>query len=190
MANVSEDPTKEIMATLAEFKSVIDDFSKDELSSMASSYIANADKTTKEIINQAKSRGIDLNDENWDNDEVSKEDKTFISDLILSLSGPSKVHQAILDKASTKGIKLETVEIDQYLYELQENDELDDLELSEEALATVSGGAFWFAPLIAWGVAKIAAYATVGKVAAAVVGPGSIAVAAASTGVRQKTGKP
>ena len=166
MAKVSEDPTKGIMATLAEFKSVIDDFSKDELSSMSSSYIVNADKTTKEIVNQAKSRGIDLNDENWDNDEISKEDKTFISDLFSSLSVPTKVHQAILDKASTKGIKLETVEIDQYLYELQENDELDNLELSEEALATVSGGAFWFAPLF---VAKMAASGiTVGKVAAAV----------------------
>ena len=176
------------MATLTEFKSVMDDFSQDELSSMASSYIVNADKTNKEIVNQAKSRGIDLTDENWDNDEVSKEDKTFISDLILSLSGPSKVHQAILDKASTKGIKLESVEIDQYLYELQENDELDNLELSEEALATVSGGAFLFAPLIAWGVGKVAAYATVGKVTAMCIGPGTIAVSAARTGVRAKEG--
>lgn len=60
------------------------------------------------------------------------------------------------------------------------------MELSEEALATVSGGAFWFAPLIAWGVGKIAAYATVGKVAAAAIGPGTIAGSAARARTNKK----
>lgn len=102
MTTIKAEPTNELMATLTEFKSVMDEFTQDELSSVASSYIVNADTTTKEIVNQAKSRGIDLTDENWDNAEVSKDDKTFVSDSFYHLVAHPRSIKRYLTKLMPK----------------------------------------------------------------------------------------
>ena len=55
---------------------------------------------------------------------------------------PEAATAKLIQMAADKGFELTSEEIIQFISQMNENDEFSDLELSPEALATVSGGVF------------------------------------------------
>ncbi len=66
-----------------------------------------------------------------------EEISTLASEYLLDLE---KTTAKIIQMAAGKGFELTSEEIIQHLTQMNENDEFDDIELSNEALAAVAGG--------------------------------------------------
>ena len=153
------------MATLQEFKTVISDYSSQELSQIATQYINESAKAVQSLIAEGKDQGLDLTSED-DSIEYSENELEAASNLLNGYKGAENVYKTLIEKGSEKGIELTPVEIEGYLQEMAAGDEFNNIELGDEALAQVSGGAWFLAGLaakaLAWGGKKMAAKAAAG----------------------------
>jgi len=154
------------MSSIEAFKSVISDLSSEEVSQLASDYVVEKKVICENFSVLAKEKGIDVSKFN-DPSQFNEEELAIIASITGSDEIASKSVKS-LDKlsqlAQDKGISISNVEIETCLAEMQENDEFDDLELSNEALEIVSGGGFWFGV-----TAKLAL-----KITVAAIGPTAI----------------
>lgn len=168
------------MATLEQFKAVLDDYSPEQLSDLATQYVTSSGKAVQQLMQAAQAQGIDLSSDAG-SDSFSEEDIQKAAALMESYKGPEAVYEALIDQAKAKGIDLDAGEIEVYLHEMNDNDEFSDIELGPEALEMVSGGGWFLGGLLAKGAAFLAKKAmtvTAGKVAAGVIGPSAILGAA------------
>ena len=155
------------MATLQEFKSVVSDYSSQELSQIASQYINESAKAVQDLIAAGKDQGLDLASE--DNSiEYSESELEAASNLLNGYKGAENVYKTLIEKGAEKGIELTPVEIEGFLQDMAAGDEFNNIELGDEALAQVSGGAWFLAGLaakaFAWGAKKYAAKAAGGAI--------------------------
>ena len=135
------------MSSIEAFKSVISDLSSEEVSQLASDYVVEKKAICENFSVLAKEKGLDISKFN-DPEKFNEEEFAIINSITESDEIKNKSVKS-LDKlnqlAQDKGISISNIEIETCLAEMQENDEFDDLELSNEALEIVSGGGFWFA---------------------------------------------
>ena len=151
------------MGTFQEFKNVLDELESQELSQIASQYINESAKAVNELIAKGKDQGLDLSS-NDESIEYSEAELEAASQLLANYKGAENVYNTLIDKGSQKGIELTTDEVETYLQEMAASDEFKDIELGDEALAQVSGGAWFFGGLAAKAIMYVAKKVTAKKV--------------------------
>ena len=143
------------MATLEQFKTVLDDYSPEQLSDLATQYVTSSGEAVQQLMQAAQAQGLDLSND-ADSDSFSEEDIEKAAGLMESYKGPEAIYETLIDQAKTKGIDLDAGEIETYLHEMNDNDEFSDIVLGPEALAMVSGGGLFLGDLMAKGAAFLA----------------------------------